>query len=130
MLGLHVSLLGRLGVDASAVMALGDGGCACTFRCSCRCRWLLAQFATTSTVHAGPDPSCGLAPSPAPLASPTASHAGENDREMLELCGLGVAMGNAVPAALSVSDALTAKNSEDGVARAVERFVLGPRGLL
>lgn len=49
---------------------------------------------------------------------------------MLELCGLGVAMGNAVPAALSVSDALTAKNSEDGVARAVERFVLGPRGLL
>ncbi|PRW57026.1 haloacid dehalogenase-like hydrolase [Chlorella sorokiniana] len=55
---------------------------------------------------------------------------GENDKEMLELCGLGVAMGNAAPAALSVSDAITAKNAEDGVARAVERFVLGPRGLL
>lgn len=56
--------------------------------------------------------------------------AGENDKEMLELCGLGVAMGNAAPAALSVADAITAKNAEDGVARALERFVLGPRGLL
>ncbi len=56
--------------------------------------------------------------------------AGENDKEMLELCGLGVAMGNAGPAALATADAITAKNSEDGVARAVERFVLGPRGLL
>ena len=49
---------------------------------------------------------------------------------MLELRGLGVAMGNAAPAARSVADAITAKKAEDGVARAVERFVLGPRGLL
>lgn len=54
---------------------------------------------------------------------------GENDVEMLQLCGLGVAMGNAGPPALAVADAVTATNNEDGVARAVERFVLAPRGL-
>lgn len=50
--------------------------------------------------------------------------------EMLQLCGLGVAMGNAAPSALAAADALTEANSNDGVARAVERFVLRPRGLL
>lgn len=55
---------------------------------------------------------------------------GENDVEMLQLLGLGVAMGNAGPPALGVADHITASNAEDGVARAVERFVLGPRGLL
>ncbi|EFN56002.1 hypothetical protein CHLNCDRAFT_22679, partial [Chlorella variabilis] len=54
---------------------------------------------------------------------------GENDVEMLRLCGLGVAMGNAGPPALAAADAITAPNSEDGVARAIERFVLRPRGL-
>lgn len=54
---------------------------------------------------------------------------GENDLEMLQLVGLGVAMGNAVEAARAVADAATAANSADGVARAVERFVLQPRGL-
>jgi hydroxymethylpyrimidine pyrophosphatase-like HAD family hydrolase len=50
--------------------------------------------------------------------------------EMLQLCGLGVAMANAVAPALDAADALTEANSNDGVARAVERFVLQPRGLL
>lgn len=50
--------------------------------------------------------------------------------EMLQLCGLGVAMANAVAPALDTADALTEANSNDGVARAVERFVLQPRGLL
>jgi hydroxymethylpyrimidine pyrophosphatase-like HAD family hydrolase len=49
---------------------------------------------------------------------------------MLRLVGLGVAMGNAVPPALAAADAITAANSEDGVARAIERFVLKPRGLV
>lgn len=49
---------------------------------------------------------------------------------MLQLCGLGVAMGNAGAPALAAADTITAANAEDGVARAVERFVLGPRGLL
>lgn len=72
-------LLDRLGVDPSAVLALGDG---------------------------------------------------ENDVEMLQLAGLGVAMGNAGPPALAAADAITASNDEDGVARAIERFVLAPRGLV
>lgn len=72
-------LLGRLGIDPAACMALGDG---------------------------------------------------ENDVEMLRLCGLGVAVGNAGPPALAASDAITSSNDEDGVARAVERFVLRPRGLM
>lgn len=71
-------LLDRLGVDPSAVLALGDG---------------------------------------------------ENDVEMLQLAGLGVAMGNAGPPALAAADAITATNNEDGVARAIEQFVLAPRGL-
>ncbi|KAL4433464.1 hypothetical protein ABPG77_010317 [Micractinium sp. CCAP 211/92] len=54
---------------------------------------------------------------------------GENDVEMLQLAGLGVAMGNAGPPALAAADAVTASNEEDGVARAIERYVLAPRGL-
>lgn len=54
---------------------------------------------------------------------------GENDKEMLAYCGLGVAMGNAGPQALAVADAVTLRNDEDGAARAVEEFVLHPRGL-
>lgn len=54
---------------------------------------------------------------------------GENDVEMLGLVGLGVAMGNAVPQARQAADAVTGKNSEDGVAAAIEKYVLSPRGL-
>ena len=52
-----------------------------------------------------------------------------NDVEMLQLCGLGVAMGNAGDAVRAAADAVTATNNEDGVARAIERYVLQPRGL-
>ncbi|MCZ6462983.1 MAG: Cof-type HAD-IIB family hydrolase [Proteobacteria bacterium] len=47
-----------------------------------------------------------------------------NDAEMLAGAGLGVAMANAVPQALAAADHVTASNSEDGVARAIERFLL------
>ena len=50
--------------------------------------------------------------------------------EMLRLVGLGVAMGNAVEAARAAADAHTAPNDEDGVARAIEKYVLAPRGLM
>lgn len=49
---------------------------------------------------------------------------GENDIEMLELAGWGVAMGNAAPQTLAVADARVASNNEDGVVEALERFVL------
>ncbi len=50
----------------------------------------------------------------------------ENDIEMLQLVGVGVAMGNAPQAVKDVADFVTADNDSDGVAEAVERFVLAP----
>jgi len=48
----------------------------------------------------------------------------ENDIEMLQAVGVGVAMANAMQATKDVADHLTTSNDEDGVALAVERFVL------
>ncbi len=48
---------------------------------------------------------------------------GENDVEMLQLAGLGVAMGNAMPSAKAAADAVTGTNDEDGVAQALARFL-------
>lgn len=50
---------------------------------------------------------------------------GENDADMLRLVGCGVAMGNAVEAARRAADHVLGRtNDQDGVAEAVERFVL------
>ena len=49
---------------------------------------------------------------------------GENDRELLALAGYGVAMGNAHPAARAAATYTTGRNDEDGVAQAIDRFVL------
>ncbi len=49
----------------------------------------------------------------------------ENDLEMLRAVGLGVAMANAALEIRSQADVVTASNDEDGVALALERFVLG-----
>ena len=48
----------------------------------------------------------------------------ENDAEMIAGAGIGVAMGNAVPAVLDVADHQTDSNEDDGAARAIERFIL------
>ncbi len=47
-----------------------------------------------------------------------------NDIEMIEWAGIGVAMGNAVPEILAVADWITAPFWEDGVALAIEKYVL------
>jgi Cof subfamily protein (haloacid dehalogenase superfamily) len=49
---------------------------------------------------------------------------GENDIEMIQLAGVGVAVGNAHQKLKAVADHVVASNDEDGVAEAVERFVL------
>lgn len=49
-----------------------------------------------------------------------------NDVEMVDRAGLGIAMGNAVDAVKRVADHVTASNDDDGLARAIERFVLAP----
>ena len=50
---------------------------------------------------------------------------GENDKEMVEMAGIGVAMGNADDRLKAVADHVVSSNAEDGVAEAVDRFVLG-----
>lgn len=47
-----------------------------------------------------------------------------NDMSMIEWAGLGVAMGNAIDEIKAAAQAITAPNSEDGVAQAIEKYVL------
>jgi Cof subfamily protein (haloacid dehalogenase superfamily) len=49
---------------------------------------------------------------------------GENDIALLDAAGLGIAMGNAMPALLPHAQQTTQSNAEDGVARALERLGL------
>ncbi|HKO24531.1 MAG TPA: HAD-IIB family hydrolase, partial [Chloroflexota bacterium] len=46
-----------------------------------------------------------------------------NDREMLEVAGLGVAMANAEPEILAVADHVTGSNDEDGIATLVDELL-------
>lgn len=48
----------------------------------------------------------------------------ENDLSMIEAAGLGVAMGNATENVKNMANAHTTSNDEDGVAVAIENFVL------
>jgi hydroxymethylpyrimidine pyrophosphatase-like HAD family hydrolase len=47
-----------------------------------------------------------------------------NDREMLEVAGLGVAMANAEPEILAVADHVTGSNDEDGIATLVDELLV------
>ncbi len=49
---------------------------------------------------------------------------GPNDLEMFEVAGLGVAMGNATSEVKASAGAIVASNRADGVAEAIERFIL------
>jgi Cof subfamily protein (haloacid dehalogenase superfamily) len=48
----------------------------------------------------------------------------ENDLEMIQLVGIGVAVDNAVDKLKEAADYVVASNDEDGVAEAIERFAL------
>lgn len=47
-----------------------------------------------------------------------------DDVEPLRKCGLGIAMANAIPAALAVADDVAAANDQDGVARYINQKIL------
>ena len=49
---------------------------------------------------------------------------GENDMEMLQLAGIGVAMGNAEEQVKAIADYVTADIDEDGIAKALAHFGL------
>ena len=48
---------------------------------------------------------------------------GENDLEMLQMVGLGVAMGNAHESVKAVAEVVVGTNEAAGVAEAIEKFV-------
>lgn len=48
----------------------------------------------------------------------------ENDIAMIEYAGTGVAMGNAIDSVKAIAQYVTKTNMEDGVAHAIEKFVL------
>ena len=82
---------------------------------------------------AGVDKAEGLRPRPKqqtrPASALMACGAGGNDTAMVKAAGLGVAMANAFPEVKAAAHYVTASNNEDGVARAVETFVLGKEAL-
>ncbi|MEG6584938.1 Cof-type HAD-IIB family hydrolase [Dendrosporobacter sp. 1207_IL3150] len=47
-----------------------------------------------------------------------------NDLDMIQYAGLGVAMGNALPNVKAAADAVTLGNDEDGVAEAIYKYIL------
>ena len=47
-----------------------------------------------------------------------------NDLTMVQMAGLGVAMANATPDVLAAADVVTGDNNHDGVAQAIEKYVL------
>lgn len=47
-----------------------------------------------------------------------------SDLEIIKACGIGVAMGNAPDDIKAAADAVTAANTEDGLAQAFEKFIL------
>ncbi len=63
-----------------------------------------------------------------PLARVVAVGDNLNDREMIQLAGLGVAMGNAPDELKAQADYVTATNDDEGLAEVIERFVLHPDG--
>jgi Cof subfamily protein (haloacid dehalogenase superfamily) len=60
-----------------------------------------------------------------PLAEIAVIGDGHNDVAMFERAGLSIAMGNASAEVQRVADLVTDRNSEDGFANAIERFILG-----
>jgi Cof subfamily protein (haloacid dehalogenase superfamily) len=60
-----------------------------------------------------------------PLAEIAVIGDGGNDVAMFERGGLSIAMGNAAPQVQRAADFVTDPNSQDGFAKAVERYVLG-----
>ncbi len=51
----------------------------------------------------------------------------ENDISMLEYAGLGIAMGNASAKVKSVANYISDTNNKDGVAKAIEKFILNDK---
>lgn len=47
-----------------------------------------------------------------------------SDLEIIQTCGIGIAMGNAPDDIKAAADDVTAPNTEDGLAKALEKYIL------
>jgi hydroxymethylpyrimidine pyrophosphatase-like HAD family hydrolase len=54
---------------------------------------------------------------------------GANDVLMFKVTGFSIAMGNGAPEVQAAASVVTGKNTEDGFAAAMQKFILGPRGI-
>lgn len=59
-----------------------------------------------------------------PIAATLACGDSGNDADILQTAGIGVAMANSEPQVLEIADYVTRSNEEDGVAYAIEKYVL------
>lgn len=121
-----IRVIGDESVEAIAA-AFPDaiGGRLAFIRDKTRTRWILSIVnSAASKVKALGDLAARLNLEPAEIL---AIGDGPADAPMLEYAGVGVAMGNALPEIQARADWVTRPNSEDGVAVAIERFVLGER---
>lgn len=59
-----------------------------------------------------------------PIAATMACGDSGNDADILQIAGIGVAMANSEPQVLEIADYVTKSNEEDGVAYAIEKYVL------
>lgn len=62
-----------------------------------------------------------------PVSQTMAFGDGENDKSMMEMAGIGVAMENGSPAVKACAGLTAPPNDEDGVAKVIERLILAPR---
>ncbi len=83
--------------------------------------WLEFMHPAVSKAHALKDITQMLAIKPDEVLAFGDNH---NDIEMLRFAGLGIAMGNAHDEVKTAADYVTLSNAEDGVAVAIEKFIL------
>ena len=57
-----------------------------------------------------------------PLEETVAIGDAENDLEILQLAGVGVAMGNAIDSVKKIADFVTADNDHGGIVKAIEKY--------
>lgn len=62
-----------------------------------------------------------------PVEAVLAAGDNDNDKQMIRIAGIGVAMGNAHESVKECADFVTKSNDEDGVAYAIEKFVLAEK---
>ncbi|GAA0433185.1 hypothetical protein GCM10008983_07300 [Lentibacillus halophilus] len=54
----------------------------------------------------------------------------DNDQEMLEFAGIGVAMGNAIDDLKAIADHVTDTNEHNGISSFLENYLLHPKKLI